>query len=130
MTEKVEELTEKNQIINAETVRMSNEQEELNIKFMNLENSLEIVLREKEMVEKEFKGKYLKLKGIVEGESSGNVGAVTGDLEVRLKEIIHQSGVQSSVFKNIEVQNNKLKEKIEELEEVILGLEKGKGEVE
>lgn len=88
----------------------------MNVKFNNLENALEIVLREKETIEKEFKGKYTKLKEIIEGwKDFGHLSS--GDLETKLKEIVHQSQIQSSVFKNIELQNNKLKEKIEELEE-------------
>ena len=43
-------MTEKNEVINREMRRINNEHEELSIKFNNIQNSLEMTLREKETV--------------------------------------------------------------------------------
>jgi hypothetical protein len=42
LSEKAEELYEKNEVVNAQILRMTNEHEELSIKFDNLQCSLEI----------------------------------------------------------------------------------------
>jgi hypothetical protein len=46
--EKCDELTEKNEVVNAQVSRMANEHEELSIKFDNLQCSLEILSNDNE----------------------------------------------------------------------------------
>ena len=50
MGDKIEELSEKNAVVNGEVARMANEHEELSIKFDNLQSSLEFISSENESI--------------------------------------------------------------------------------
>lgn len=132
----MDELTEKNEIINSEIVRMNNEHEELSIKFNNLQSALEMTLNENQRLTKEHGS----------GAGGGQLGSPNGLVHGKLPTLINEEikhtqihfhskvefGMDSerclrqlfdfyhgrmALFDKIELQNKKLKEKLDEIDD-------------